>query len=342
MPFDFTTAPKATATDKRRAALAMYHAATYDPALADWRAVADALASVLPALKVAAPAHVQDAAPALEWASYTDAQRRGKGGLFHPSRKAVFRFADGQQITVSLIHRSNLALPDWARAARCAVQFYKAKRARNFLVLIGQTFKPGLRDAGGPAYGNAVESDAESYANSCEVPLILEARDLARDVTADLDRCNAETAVMREGPRYLAELMPYALASCDESGWADWETAWKLATCTAHMAESRNAGTFTHEQLAVAAAINPAIALLHSDRLARPWHYEAEPITAPDPCATDTTPAWVADQATLQALMPLAQRLGGDWVFRLITCTDKEAWKADALAFHDQPLATAA
>lgn len=292
MPFDFAPAPKATATDKRRAALVMYHAAALDPA-ADWRAVADALAACLPALKAAAPAPDLDAAPALEWASYTDAQRKGKGTLFQPGRRAVFTFADGEQITVSLIHRANLALPDWARAARCAVSFYKAKRARNFLRLVaGEVRKRGPYDTAGLPYGNQAESHAEEYANGCAVPAIISATDLGRNVSPDIERCNIETAAMREGPRYLAELLPFALATCDASGWADWAAAWQAAYCHTMAACQRD--------------------------------LDRRKADAP-------APTWQADQSAMRDLMPLAQSLGSDWAYRLITCPDKAAWQAEAL-----------
>jgi hypothetical protein len=157
-------------------------------------------------LKAAAPAPDLDAAHALEWASYTDAQRKGKGTLFKPGRRAVFTFADGEQITVSLIHRANLALPDWARAARCAVSFYKAKRARAFLRLVaGEVRKRGPYDTAG--LGNQA---GRTIRHGCAVPAII-SQPIWPQLSPDLDRCNRDRRHARRAA-LPGELMPLPLS----------------------------------------------------------------------------------------------------------------------------------
>lgn len=226
MAFDFAAAPdleparmilagKAPAADKRRAVLAAFDALNDcpDATATDWRSVAHMLSALLPKPKADAQPDLA-AASGLEWCSYTAAQAKGNASSFYGQRWASFRFADGQTVTVSMRHKKSLDLPDWHRAARCAVAFYKAARARNFLQLVGGR------------YGNAAPSLEEIYANGCAVPPIVAAHDLTRDTDADLALCNAATESDREGPRYLSELVS---AACAFDG--DWQSAWQGEKC---------------------------------------------------------------------------------------------------------------
>jgi hypothetical protein len=167
MPLDFTN------PITKPAALAAYTAACETPDLADWQAIAAMLAQHL---QPKARRTKTEAADTGEWCEYTEAQRKGRGGSFLASRRADFLFADGVVITVSIAHRINLDKPDWAKAALCAVSFYKAKRWAKT----------------GGYYGLGIStSERESYA--LPVPEIVEAVDVTRNVLADLAQCNAAT-----------------------------------------------------------------------------------------------------------------------------------------------------
>ena len=124
MPFDFTH----TVTS-RETAVAMYQAAC-DGDATDWRAVAEALFATMP--KAKAPKAKPDTVPVAEWGSYSDAQNKGRGNMFHAGRVAEFLFEDGEAIRVTLSHRLNKDAPNWERAARCAVAFWRAKVARSW------------------------------------------------------------------------------------------------------------------------------------------------------------------------------------------------------------------
>jgi hypothetical protein len=168
MPLDFTSPVT------KPAALAAYTAACETPDLADWQAIAAMLAQHL---QPKARRTKAEAADTGEWCEYTEAQRKGRGGSFLASRRADFLFADGVVITVSIAHRINLDKPDWEKAARCAVSFYKAKRYTS-----GNGFWYSLEIS---------EGERASYA--MPVPEIVEAVDVTRNVLADLARCNAAT-----------------------------------------------------------------------------------------------------------------------------------------------------
>lgn len=226
MPFDFSETTSTTKTVADAIAFANAKGATvaakratllnavdlakdegYGPI--QWRDLALALASVVPAPRQAAQADPDSG----EWAEYTDAQRRGRAGNFYGGRVAVFRFADGETVRVSLCHKKSLDAPDWARAANCAVAFYKARRTSNFLKLVGGKY-------------GFTETHAETYANGCAVPEIVEAVDRFRNVACDVDKANAHTVTRREGPVYLSQLAQIA-ADCD----GDWAQAWKYVRC---------------------------------------------------------------------------------------------------------------
>jgi hypothetical protein len=186
MPLDFTN------PTTKPAALAAYTAACETPDLADWQAIAAMLAQHLQP-KARAP-KIESAG---EWCEYTQSQRSGRGGAFHASRRADFLFADGTVITVSLCHKMTIAAPDWARAARCAVSYYKAKRAHMVLRALNewefQRDSLGRRTVYVTRHKMAHDSRADLDSRSMPVPEIVEAVDVTRNVLADLARCNAAT-----------------------------------------------------------------------------------------------------------------------------------------------------
>ena len=173
-----------TATEKRAAALAAYVTAQQHGA--DWRVIADMLADVIPKPKTAR------AGP--EWCEYTAAQHKGRGGSFRPNLSAMFAFADGVVIAAPLRHRCSTPAPDWARAARFAVRFYRLGLARE---LMGVT---------GGSWGNVCQGREEIYATGCAVPEFAGALDESRDVQPDLERLNATTAALREGREFMADM----------------------------------------------------------------------------------------------------------------------------------------
>jgi hypothetical protein len=179
MPLDFTS--KTT----KPAALAAYVAACEDTDSADWCAIAAMLAQCL---EPKARASKQSASG--EWCEYTQAQRSGRGGSFHASRRADFLFADGVVITVSLCHKMSMAAPDWARAARCAVSFYKAKRSHMVLrALNNRGWASGYEHQHIMAYDGPVDRQSRAM----PVPEIVEAVDVTRNVLADVAQCNQVT-----------------------------------------------------------------------------------------------------------------------------------------------------
>lgn len=203
----FANAKGATVAAKRTTLLNAVDLAKDDAfASVDWRSLALALADALPVPRTAAKADPD----AGEWTEYTDAQRKGRAGNFYGGRVAAFRFADGEVVRVSLCHKKSLDAPDWARAANCAVAFYKARRTANFLKLVGGQY-------------GFTETHAETYANGCAVPEIVEAVDRFRNVTCAIDKANAHTLTRREGPIYLSQLAQIA-ADCD----GDWMQAWTV------------------------------------------------------------------------------------------------------------------
>jgi hypothetical protein len=187
MPLDFTS------PTTKASALAAYSAACASPDLADWQAIAAMLAQHL-APKARAP----KAESAGEWYEYTQSERGGRGGAFNASRRADFLFADGTVISVSLCHKMTIAAPDWARAARCAVSFYKSKRAHMVLRALNEwKFVRDYDDNGEPVqvarHKMAHDSRADLDSRSMPVPEIVEAVDVTRNVTADVAKCNAAT-----------------------------------------------------------------------------------------------------------------------------------------------------
>ncbi len=174
-----------TATEKRARALEAYEAAQQNGA--DWRAIAAMLADVIPKPKAAA-----QAGP--EWCEYTPAQHQGRGKTFRANVSALFEFADGVVIGAPLRHRCSKPAPDWSRAARFAVRFYRLGLARE---LMGVT---------GGRWGNVCQGAEEIYATKCKVPAIIDALDESRDVRPDLERINTSTAALREGREFMSDM----------------------------------------------------------------------------------------------------------------------------------------
>lgn len=192
MPLDFTS------PITKSAALAAYSAACETPDMADWQAIAAMLAQHLQPKARRAKTEVADTG---EWCEYTDAQRKGRGSSFLASRRADFMFADGVVITVSIGHRINLDKPDWLRAAKCAVSFYKAKRAHMVLRALNEwefgRDSLGRRTAYVTRHKMAHDSRADLDSRAMPVPEIVEAVDVTRNVTADIAKCNAATVAER-------------------------------------------------------------------------------------------------------------------------------------------------
>ena len=151
---------------------------------ADWQAIANALAAVIPTPKAA------KAGP--EFCEYTAAQHKGRGNLFHANISALFEFADGVVIAAPLRHRCSMPMPDWARAARFAVRFYRLKLARELL------------DVTDREWGCLTPCAEEAYATKCAIPEIVAALDESRGVMPDLGQINAATHALREGHEFMA------------------------------------------------------------------------------------------------------------------------------------------
>lgn len=193
-----------TTTEKRAAALEAYESAQQNGA--DWRAIAAMLANVIPRVKTSAKAGP-------EWCEYTPAQHQGRGKTFRANVSALFEFADGTVIGAPLRHRCSKPAPDWSRAARFAVRFYRLKLARE---LMGVT---------GGAWGSVCQGAEEIYATKCKVPAIVDALDESRDVRPDLRKLNAVTRSLRRGHAFMsdmegADLKEAALAALYGPQWS--------------------------------------------------------------------------------------------------------------------------
>ena len=171
-----------TATQKRAAALEAYETAPQNGT--DWRAIAAMLADVIPRVKT-----VAKAGP--EWCEYTAAQHKGRGGSFRSNISALFEFADGAMIAAPLRHRFGKPAPDWSRAARFAVRFYRLGLARELL------------DVTEREWGSVTQCREEVYASECQVPAFVDALDESRDVRPDMERINAETSSLRDGHAFM-------------------------------------------------------------------------------------------------------------------------------------------
>ncbi len=181
-----------SATEKRAAALEAYEAASNSGKAAsnsgaDWRAIAAMLANVIPRVKTSAKAGP-------EWCEYTPAQHKGRGKTFRANVSALFEFADGVVIGAPLRHRCSKPAPDWARAARFAVRFYRLKLARE------------LMDVTGGTWGWSGQGREEIYATGCAVPAIVDALDESRDVRPDVRKINAVTRSLRRGHAFMADM----------------------------------------------------------------------------------------------------------------------------------------
>ena len=173
------------ATEKRAAALEAYETAPQNGT--DWRAIAAMLADVIPRVKTSAKAGP-------EWREYTPAQHQGRGKTFRANVSALFEFADGTMIAAPLRHRCSKPAPDWSRAARFAVRFYRLGLARELLDVTGGT------------WGSVCQGAEEIYATGCKVPAIVDALDESRDVRPDLRKINAVTRSLRKGHAFMADM----------------------------------------------------------------------------------------------------------------------------------------
>ena len=104
-----------TLAEKRADALALFDGAG---AGADWRSIATALAGVIPRPKSRAVTAADG-----EWGDDGFAARLTKTNYVRG--RASFTFADGRCVVVNLLWRKGKKAPDWARAARFAVRFYR-------------------------------------------------------------------------------------------------------------------------------------------------------------------------------------------------------------------------
>ncbi len=170
-----------TATENRAAALEAFSTAQNG---ADWQAIAAMLADVVPKAKKA------QSGP--EFCEYTMAQHKGRGAMFRANISALFEFADGTMIAAPLRHRCSRAVPDWSRAARFAIRFYRLKLARELL------------DVTGRDWGIMGQGREEIYATGCQVPEFINALDESRDVRPDLKRINAATQTLRDGQEFMS------------------------------------------------------------------------------------------------------------------------------------------
>lgn len=207
-----------------------------DGEVINWKELATYLKDLIPTPRKAIAAPTIDDG---EWAEYTDRQRKGRGTMFIAGMRALFRFADGEVITVNLRQRANLDQPDWAGATRQAIAFYKAKRARNFTRLVGepQSFK---------------RSAAEIYADGCAVPEIVTGICRKTGTHVSPTMANAHIADTQSGPRYLSEL---ASIAAEHDG--HWDSAWRsvrwMMSNADRRKEKRDADRI--EQIAVASNI---------------------------------------------------------------------------------------
>lgn len=191
-------------SERRAEALALYDEASANPDSANWQAVADALAAVTPRPKKAEPSKF-NVATGLEWEAYTPAMRRQRGYQYRSARAAKFRFADGVIVRAPLRHHSKRERPDWERASRMAVHFWRTNAATAV-----------RRLAKLETWG-----EAERYAKGLEVPPIIGATDETRGSTVDPGQANETTAELRRGnSKFLADVMDVA---ADLGG--DWEQA---------------------------------------------------------------------------------------------------------------------
>jgi hypothetical protein len=119
------------------------------------------------------------------------------------------------------------------------------------------------------------------------------AHDLTRDTWADPAQCSAATAALREGPRYLSQLIT---AACDAGG--DWQAAWQGEKTRLYAALDRD------RKARAVAGLSPDLEAATNEAAAR--------------------------QAGIAAAMPLAESTGQ--VFRLITSPDWRATVAELQA----------
>jgi hypothetical protein len=172
-----------TISEKRAQGLAIYDRAAQhgiESVSESWEEIAAILAGLVPRPK-------PKPATGAEWCEYTPAQHKGRGKMFHANCSALFAFSDGVVIAAPIRHRVNMDMPDWARAMRCAVRFYRLKLAKQL-----------LEDTGG-SWGCIRPSREEEYAASCRVPEIVDAVDETRGVVPDIARLNESTADIRNG-----------------------------------------------------------------------------------------------------------------------------------------------
>lgn len=192
-----------TVTERRESAMAIYAAASDLPDLADWQAVADALASVMPKAKAKKPDPVNDG----EWREYPATKLRQRGTQFHPNRRARFVFSDGTEVDVSLLHHCKEDAPDWSRAARFACTMWRSKTANRLGRIVD-------------GYGNQFTDMIDKF----PVPEIVSSRDLTRDVLASPSKCNAASEGYRTGEGDWPETWDHICDLAAGNG-GDWSSA---------------------------------------------------------------------------------------------------------------------
>jgi hypothetical protein len=190
MPFDLSTPTAAQALDLYREACQTG---------GDWRSIADALALHVKAPR-ATPAPKGDG----EWCEYTDAMHKGRGSMFLAGNAADVTFADGMVIRVSLRHRRGKPLPDWARAMRCAVRFYRAKMAHRRRIEVLAQLPPDKPRVSVESYlwhqnerAARAQEAGEAWAAAQPVPKIMGAVDCTRGARVDVAKANAATERLR-------------------------------------------------------------------------------------------------------------------------------------------------
>ena len=125
--------------------------------------------------------------------------------MFLPNLSACFEFADGAIVMTPLRQRRNKPMPDWARAARFAIRFYRLRMAQK------------LFDITGGHWGGIHPSSEERYSQLCLVPAFVGALDESRNVSPDIARMNAATADLRDGKPFLADIDGNNLEDARES-----------------------------------------------------------------------------------------------------------------------------
>lgn len=124
----------------------------------------------------------------MEWGTYTDKQHRnGRGRMWAANNYAEWTFEDGRTILTPLRHHTKKPEPDWQRAARCAVRFYRLKIAA------------ALIRRNGSAWGCPMPGPEERHAAFCQVPAFARGVDPGRGAEVDVEKANSATHALRYG-----------------------------------------------------------------------------------------------------------------------------------------------